>query len=225
MPAHQHQSDPPPVWRVGPSGATGVAPAAEAGPQPEAVSLDAALLRRRQFLRGGFWTGIGVLAAGGVAILGDFLNASPPQRFGGIITVLPGNVPRPGGAPSYDKTGRFWLVNLKPGEGVPQLEESSEASAQGGVLALYEKCTHLGFCRVPWRPDFVFLGRTGWFRCPCHGATYTKGGVRVFGPAPRSLDTFPITDVSHRGVSVNTGRILLGDLRDPQRAVVPHPFG
>ena len=65
------------------------------------------------------------------------------------------------------------------------------ADPNGGLLALYQKCVHLG-CTVQWLATFDFQNQTGWFRCPCHQSTYTKAGVRVFGPAPRSLDTFEI---------------------------------
>jgi len=79
-------------------------------------------------------------------------------------------------------------VRLRPGEGG---HGGLPGSATGGLLALYQACTHLG-CRLPWRPDFDFEGEQGWFRCPCHGATYTKAGVRVFGPAPRDMDQRPL---------------------------------
>src|SRR5574341_2560101 len=50
--------------------------------------------------------------------------------------------------------GRFWLVKLESGE----------------ILALSQRSTHLG-CTVPWRPNFEFQGRKGWFRDPCSGTT------------------------------------------------------
>jgi cytochrome b6-f complex iron-sulfur subunit len=67
----------------------------------------------------------------------------------------------------------------------------------GAVLALWRKCPHLG-CTVPYRDGFTFAdplnGETysGWFRCPCHGSTYSDSGRRVFGPAPRSMDAFAL---------------------------------
>jgi len=182
-------------------------------------------LRRRRLLRAGFWTGVGVVAAGGLAALADFLNPRDIQAFGAVLTVPPDKVPRPGGEPYHDQTGKFWLVNLRSGEGVPeQFLRFAEPSRSGGLLALYERCTHLG-TPVPWRPDFVFGGVTGWFRCPSHGATFTTGGIRVFGPAPWSMDTFPIVAVSISGVRVNTGHLLLGGDDDPQRTVPAGAFG
>lgn len=70
----------------------------------------------------------------------------------------------------------------------------------GGVRALYAKDPHLG-CWVPWRPDFEFEGRRGWFRNPCHGETYDITGRRIPGPSPRDLDRFP--------VRVEGGRVIV----------------
>lgn len=70
----------------------------------------------------------------------------------------------------------------------------------GQFRALYATDPLRG-CMVPWRPDFEFEGQQGWFRNPCHGATYDIAGRRVFGPGPRDLDRFP--------VEVRDGRVLV----------------
>jgi cytochrome b6-f complex iron-sulfur subunit len=88
----------------------------------------------------------------------------------------------------------------------------------GGLLAMWWKCPHLG-CTVPWRPDFTFEGETAWFRCPCHGSTYTKAGIRVFGPAPRPLDTMAVTVNDDGSLTVDTGSITKGGPDNPKRAV------
>lgn len=54
-----------------------------------------------------------------------------------------------------------------------------------GILALWQKCTHLG-CAVPW------VEEEGQFHCPCHGSLFNKVGEVIGGPAPRPLDTFPV---------------------------------
>ena len=211
---------PSPIWRV-------TLDDASDAPSVDRSRADA-LVHRRRLLRGGFWAGVGVLLTGGLAAAAEFAvpRVSPPSpHFGGIITVPAKQVPRPGDPPYHDQTGRFWLVNLKPGEGVPaQFSNLGQPSKKGGLLALYQKCTHLG-CAVPWSPNFDFGVVHGWFACPCHNQIYTKAGLRVIGPSPRSMDTFPISDVSSRGVSVNTGIVRLGDSGDPQRAVPAGPFG
>jgi cytochrome b6-f complex iron-sulfur subunit len=70
---------------------------------------------------------------------------------------------------------------------------------------------------VPWRETFSWpdpesgQNKLGWFRCPCHGSTYNDAGVRVFGPAPRSMDHMEITiDASTGRIDVNTGAITKG---------------
>jgi cytochrome b6-f complex iron-sulfur subunit len=190
-----------------------------------------ALTRRRQLLRRGFWAALGVLAVGAAATAADFLNPRDARRAGSPFLVPASNVPKAGADPFHATDGHFWLVNLKRGEGMPELEGSfvppsglGEASRGGGLLALSDRCPRQG-CTVPWRPDFEWSGFIGWFRCPCCGSTFTKAGLRVFGPAARSLDTFPIVAVSQHGVRVRTARALLGGTDDAQRTVPAGPFG
>jgi len=206
-----------PAWRIPAAGAQGVTVArpegrAVAERQQEARPIQV-MLRRRQALRGGVFA-----ALGGFVILqvGSFLNLLNPRHitgFGGVVKVASANIPKPGDDPKKIFEGKFYLVNLKPGEGG---HGSVPGSEKGGLVALYQKCVHLG-CTVPWRPEFDFEGEKGWFRCPCHGSTYTKGGARVFGPAPRSLDTMDVTINGDGSATVNTGKITKGDTNDPQR--------
>ncbi len=166
-------------------------------------------LTRRLFLLGGFWSSLTLALIG---LLGPPLDFVWPRRragaFGGPFTVRSEQVPPPGSEPVRFPTGRFYLSHLAPGqEGSP-----------GGLLAIYQKCTHLG-CTVPWRPDFQFEGATGWFRCPCHGSTYTRGAaILVFGPAPRPLDTMAIEVKENGDLVVNTSAITKGGADNPQRA-------
>lgn len=57
-------------------------------------------------------------------------------------------------------------------------------TGENAVSALSPTCTHLG-CTVRKEPSF--------FRCPCHGSTYTLEGEVVRGPAERALDRYPAT--------------------------------
>jgi cytochrome b6-f complex iron-sulfur subunit len=178
------------------------------------------LYTRRSLIRSSFWAGLGVTVAG---FLLGFLNFFWPREvtgFGGVITVPSGQVPAPGADPRRFPEGKFYLVNLQAGEGVPQqFWTLAPPSEGGGILALWQKCPHLG-CAVPWRPEFEFEGIRGWFRCPCHGSTYTKAGIRVYGPAPRPMDTFAVTVRGDGSVDVNTGTVTLGSTDNPQRAVL-----
>ncbi|MFQ5473870.1 MAG: ubiquinol-cytochrome c reductase iron-sulfur subunit, partial [Dehalococcoidia bacterium] len=79
---------------------------------------------------------------------------------------------------------------------------------------------------VPYNAGFDFLGRKGWFRCPCHNSTYTKeGGVLVFGPAPRPMDVFPIEVNEDLSLTVQTGRDFegSGSPANPTRSIPLEP--
>ena len=65
-----------------------------------------------------------------------------------------------------------------------------------GVVALYQKCPHLG-CRVPW------CETSQWFECPCHGSKFNRVGEKTGGPAPRGMDRFPF-DVVGGKIVINT---------------------
>jgi cytochrome b6-f complex iron-sulfur subunit len=73
---------------------------------------------------------------------------------------------------------------------------------ENGVVALYQKCVHLG-CRVPSCPT------SQWFECPCHGSQYNQAGEKKAGPAPRGLDRFAMS-VSNSVLTVDTGAIIQG---------------
>ena len=139
-----------------------------------------------------------------------------PDRFKKLLAAA--RIPLPGTGPVRISEGKFWLVNLEGPEG-----DVAGVGGTGGLLALYWKCPHLG-CTVPWNPTFNgaqvnYPGITGWFRCPCHGSTYSRAGVRVFGPAPRPMDTMALTVNSDGSINVNTGRVTFGSPENPLRAV------
>ncbi len=171
---------------------------------------------RRQLVRTGFFAGGLVALTGAVAYLLNYFNPRDVTGFGAMFGVPANQVPPAGSNPVHLIEAKTWLVNLKPGDGGSPAF-AVPGSKTGGALAIYQRCVHLG-CTVPWRSDFAFGGEVGWFRCPCHGSTYTKGGARVFGPAPRSLDTFDLTVKPDKSLLIDTGKITLGGLDDPQRA-------
>lgn len=172
-------------------------------------------LTRRQFVKASFWGGMGIGLTGSLAAFLAFFWPRGVQGFGGKIPVSASLVPEEGDDPVRVPTGKFWLSNLEAGAGT-HAGFGQEGAA--GLVALWWKCPHLG-CTVPWRSNFNFEGVTGWFRCPCHGSTYTRAGVRVFGPAPRPMDTMEITVNSDGSLTVDTGAIRKGDEDNPQRAV------
>jgi cytochrome b6-f complex iron-sulfur subunit len=75
------------------------------------------------------------------------------------------------------------------------------AGMEKGIIALYQKCPHLG-CRVPWCQS------SQWFECPCHGSKYNRVGEKKAGPAPRGMDHFPV-EVGG-SLTIDTGIIELG---------------
>ena len=72
-----------------------------------------------------------------------------------------------------------------------------------GLVALYQKCPHLG-CRVP------DCASSRWFECPCHGSQYNQVGEKKAGPAPRGMDRFSISVDAANNVSVDTGTVYAG---------------
>lgn len=178
--------------------------------QAQRVPADAS---RRRFILASFWTGLGVTLLGSVGVFLDFFYPRNVRGFGGPVPA--GNIAEfpPGADPKHFLSGQFWVVNLDPAETRP-----GGSGGGSGLLALWHRCPHLG-CTVPWRAGFSYEGDQGWFRCPCHGSTYTKAGVRVFGPAPRSMDTMKIDIDAAGNLVVQTGQRTPGGPDNPTRAV------
>ena len=185
---------------------------------PAVAGPTADQLSRRRFLATSFWTGLGVTLVGALGAAADYLYPRNVAGFGGPVPA--GNVadvPR-GADPVEHRVGQFWLVNLDPAETRP-----GGSGGAVGLLALWRRCPHLG-CAVPWGPTVSFDGDDGgWFRCPCHQSTYTKAGVRVHGPAPRSMDTMLIEIDEAGEIIVQTGVRQNGGDDNPSRAVT-HPL-
>jgi len=59
--------------------------------------------------------------------------------------------------------------------------ESLSEAIDAGLLALFDKCPHLG-CEVET------CAESGQFECPCHGSMYSPYGEKVGGPSPRGMD-------------------------------------
>ena len=159
------------------------------------TTASAPKVKRRDFLKLSW----GILAGLVTAEFGGLTMAYMQPRlaegeFGSVISV--GNVDDfPPGSVTHISDGRFYLSRL----------------ADGGFLALYQRCTHLG-CNVPWDQT------ANAFICPCHNSQFTSDGSLVNPPAPRPLDLFPVI-IEDGVVKVDTGKPLNRQTFDPSQVV------
>jgi cytochrome b6-f complex iron-sulfur subunit len=111
------------------------------------------------------------------------------------------------GQPYYYGAGRLYIVPYN-GSGVDEatgVDYEKEGTLAEGLMALYQKCPHLG-CRVP------FCQTSQWFECPCHGSKYNRAGEFQQGPAPRGMDRFKVS-VEGGALVVDTGIVVTGPSR------------
>lgn len=164
-----------------------------AGASPEVYGPDQRT--RRGFLK----LGAGVLGVLTLAeIAGSGLLFLKPRtlegEFGGTLTA--GAVDSfPNGTVTEFPSGRFFLIRTE----------------DGGLLAVYRRCTHLG-CAVSWEAD------RRRFVCPCHGSYFDFHGNVQNPPAPSALDSFPLQIVDGQ-VRVDTAHPQSRDAFEPAQLV------
>ena len=142
-------------------------------------------LDRRRFLTR-LWQGGATLLAGvGAWTTWDVLQPLATSGFGGLVRAL-----------KPDAVGEDNVVEVAAAR-------SYLTRVNGEVVALSEKCTHLG-CRVP------FCESSGLFECPCHGSVFNRAGDYVSGPSPRGMDRFPVEEADDGFLYINTGETELG---------------
>jgi len=150
-------------------------------------------ISRRDFLKLGIGalSALAVLEVGGASLL--FMQPRALEgAFGGIVDA--GQIDSfPAGSVVEFPDGRFFLIRAD----------------DGGFLAVYQRCTHLG-CSVTWQAD------EGHFFCPCHASSFDTNGDVENPPAPRALDTFPVAIDGDR-VLVDTGQIQTRDAFAPEQ--------
>ncbi len=158
---------------------------------------------RRQFMNRGVLAAVGFgLATFGAGVLA-FLWPTKSVGFGGKVPA--GNLDdilasiNDTKQPFYVPLARTYLQPY-PKEDIPKAERVYPPSVitgmESGIVALYQKCVHLG-CRVPWCQS------SQWFECPCHGSKYNRVGEKRDGPAPRGLDHWLVT-VDGGSVTIDT---------------------
>jgi len=151
--------------------------------------------------------GLGLSGCGAAVIA--FLWPTPMGGFGSKIRV--GAIPdvlaqiEAGDGFLYLAEGRMW-VTAYPASALEKAQSVYSApelaGMEAGVVALYQKCPHLG-CRVP------SCVTSQWFECPCHGSQYNQVGEKKGGPAPRGMDHFAM-EVAGGVLTVDTGTIIQG---------------
>jgi cytochrome b6-f complex iron-sulfur subunit len=197
-------------------------PAPWVPPDPDTVGVN----RRQFFNRASVTLMSAGLGSFGVAIVA-FLWPTATGGFGSKVNIgklqdLKVQI-RTNGGFLYFPEARTWLTAY-PADAVPKAKvayANTPAVLSGmeeGVVALYQKCPHLG-CRVPECKS------SQWFECPCHGSQYNRVGEKKAGPAPRGMDRFGI-EISNGDVVVNTGAVFngppIGTNTTGQEAEGPH---
>jgi len=192
-------------------------------PDPEVIGVT-----RRQFFNRSLVTLMGLGLSGfGAAVLA-FLWPKLSGGFGSRINIgriedVYNNIDAGNGF-FYVPEGRAWVTRY-PVEAVAKAEAVYPGPVvegmRNGVVALYQKCPHLG-CRVPECTS------SQWFECPCHGSQYNQAGEKKGGPAPRGMDRFGVS-VSGGSVSIDTGLVFqgppIGTNTTGQEAEGPHCIG
>ncbi len=209
-----------------PAPAASAAPAPWVPPDPELIGVS-----RRPFFNKATITltstGIGAFAAAGFVA---FLWPTATGGFGQDVTVgklqdiIDGA--RSNAGFFYAPSARAWITEY-PSDALPKAEAVYPTNiyagmANYGIVALYQKCPHLG-CRVPE------CATSGWFECPCHGSQYNRVGEKKAGPAPRGMDHFPISVDGGGNVTIATGTVVngavIGTNTTGQEAEGPHCIG
>ena len=206
-------------------------PAPFVAPDPLAIGVS-----RRQFFNRGIvgMMGLSIAGFGGASLA--FLWPQGVSGFGSKIKVGNFNEVLAGIKANngflYKPEGRMWLTAYPNGAVEKARATYSAAELNGmtagvdqgfesGVVAIYQKCPHLG-CRVP------SCVPSQWFECPCHGSQYNQVGEKKGGPAPRGMDRFAVFVVE--GVlPVDTGTIIqgppIGTNTTGQESEGPHCIG
>jgi cytochrome b6-f complex iron-sulfur subunit len=193
-----------------PDTATGAQPAAQQQSTPAAKKppkRKPSGPSRRQFLKWGMGLGM-------VGVLTGFATASLafiwPNLRGGFGAQLPVGTSDDILAEIDANDGRFEFPEarsliVKYDASLDPDGNYAEITNQTGIMALYQKCVHLG-CKVPR------CAESQWWECPCHGSKYNRWGEWQEGPAPRGLDRFSVSEVEGQ-VVIDTSAVIPGPSR------------
>lgn len=160
-------------------------------------------IKRRQLLRLGFLGGTLLAVTEISALVVPFIRVNKITGLGAKIPVgskesVVGQFTGSDNTPILNLEGKFFLLH-----------------PEGGIIAAYRKCTHLG-CSVPYIPgEAAPDGTIGQFHCPCHGSLYNKRTAIVQGgPAPKPLQLFHISEDPSGTLVVDTNPLNVIDRPD-----------
>ena len=132
-------------------------------------------------------------------------------RVGTLADIEAANpgLPVADGFPAYVPQAKAFVVLVEPGDGFRPGSDATGTGAGVNVIALSQRCPHLGCRPEPCLEDW-------WMHCPCHQSRYDRLGIKpaglTYGPAPRSMDRYAV-EVSDTGVlTVDMARIVMGPL-------------
>ncbi|MGH2500201.1 MAG: ubiquinol-cytochrome c reductase iron-sulfur subunit [Candidatus Limnocylindria bacterium] len=159
-----------------------------------------ARIKRRQLLRLGFLGGTLLALAELGVVLVPFMRVNKIVGLGAKVPAgkkadILAKFEASDNAPQLFVEGKFFLLH-----------------PEGGIIAAYRKCTHLG-CSVPYAPSEAAPdGEEGQFHCPCHGSLFDKRTAIVQGgPAPKPLQLFHISENELGSLIVDTNPLNVID--------------
>lgn len=203
----------------------------------EAAEIAKQRLSRRRFLRRSMLAVWGLSTTSAVAGGLYMLYPNLAGQFGGQLTLGPksafpaaaiGHFAKDSAGIFYHQEAKTYVAHISASQQMllsaqplsDQLDSESMVRDKDGSywVALYQKCVHLG-CTVPYRDDCQS------FKCPCHGSHYNTDGEFIDGPAPRSLDRFPLS-FNGEDVVVDTSQTAAPVPHpDPSTRILPIPNG
>ena len=174
-------------------------------PHPQAVGVS-----RRQFLNRSTVAMMGLSLSGFGAACVAFLWPPFTTGFGADVNAGPVDEVkakiRADNGFYYLPEGRAWVTEY-PAAALPKAQAAYSApelaGMEAGLVALFQKCPHLG-CRVPQ------CETSQWFECPCHGSRYNQVGEKRGGPAPRGMDRFAMSVNAKGEFIIRTGTVIQG---------------
>jgi len=173
----------------------------------EEISEEEAGITRRQFLTKALRISFGAFA--GIQAI-SWLGFMWPKVSGGFgskvdagkVEDLKKQIVQGDGSviPAFIPEARAYVLPFDSSQ-VSGSQFSDGATIADGLVAIYQRCVHLG-CRVPW------CNSSQGFECPCHGSKYNLVGEYYAGPAPRNLDRFVVSVNAAGKFIIDTGTII-----------------